>query len=140
MCRFESTVSCSEYDAMESENNGVNLSVLSDDGDLMQLRLDEQALRPDVVSDCDPMAPILRERGYARAALLSLADTDYVSSSGLALLLIWHKRFRKAGGKLVLHSITPPVMETLRILRMELVLNLAQDLTSALEAVRGDAT
>ena len=124
---------------MQAENNRVTLKVLSDDDNLLQLELAEQTLRADVVWDRDPMTPLLGERGYTRAALLSLADTAYVSSSGLALLLVWHKRFREAGGKLVYHSIRSQVMETLLILRMERVLNLAQDLRSALEVVQGDA-
>jgi anti-anti-sigma factor len=125
---------------MQEANGGVNVKVVSDDDDVLQLQLTEQALRPDADAEHDPMTPLLGERGYARAAALSLANTVYVSSAGLALLLRWHKRFREAGGKLILHSITASVMETLRILQMELVLNLAQDAGSALVAARGEAT
>jgi anti-anti-sigma factor len=123
---------------MQSAGNGVKVLVLSGEGDVLQLQLAGQALRPDEASDHDAIAPPLGERGYAQAVLLSLSGTEYVSSSGLALLLIWHKRFRETGGKLVLHSVTAPVMETMRILRMDTVLNLAGDLPGALEAVRGD--
>ena len=123
---------------MQSEDNAPKLEVVSDDGDFVQLRLAETELRPDMIPENDPLIALLGERGYARAALLSLAGTEYVNSCGLALLLIWHKRFRDAGGKLVLHSISSPMMETLQILRMELVLHLAGDLPSAMEALRGE--
>ena len=125
---------------MQPASGGVNVKKVSDNDDLLQLQLTEQALRPDADSEHDPMTPLLGERGYNRAAVLSLANTVYVSSAGLALLLVWHKCFREAGGKLVFHSITASVMEMLRILHMELVLNLAQDVNSALAAARGEAT
>ena len=125
---------------MQSENDGVTLKVLADGNGLLQLQLDEESLRPDIAVGHDPMAVLLGERGYGQPALLSLAETRFISSSGLGLLLIWHKRFRQAGGKLVLHSITTPVMETLRILRLEMVLNVAADTAAATEAARGDAT
>lgn len=72
--------------------------------------------------------------------VLGYRSTEYVNSCGLALVLVWHKRFRDAGGELGFHSIPSPVMETLRILRMELVLRVSRDVTSALEIVRGEAT
>ena len=116
----------------------MELKVLSDEDDVLQLQVVGRTLDGEIASEQDPMAPRLDERGYARRAVLSLADTDYVNSSGLALLLIWHKRFRDAGGKLVVHSIPVYVMETIRILRLELVLNLAEDASTALELVQGD--
>lgn len=125
--------------AMQSENQGELLRLLSDDADLLQLELVERSFHPDTASGLDAMGPLLGERGYARVVVLSLAATRFVSSSGLAALLTWHKRFRQAGGRLILHSITVPVMETLRVMRMERVLTVASDLASALEAVRGEA-
>jgi anti-anti-sigma factor len=116
----------------------VELKVLSDEHDLLEVQVEGRAVAGDVDPDEDPMARLLGDRGYARRALLSLAETEYIDSSGLALLLVWHKRFREAGGKLVVHSVPPHVMETIRILRMELVLHLADDASAAAELVRGD--
>jgi ABC-type transporter Mla MlaB component len=116
----------------------MELKVLSDDNDLLELQVVGRSVEGDVALDDDPMLGLLGDRGYARPALLSLAETEYINSSGLALLLVWHKRFRDAGSKLVLHSVPVFVMETLKILRMDLVLNLAEDAPTALKLVRGD--
>jgi anti-anti-sigma regulatory factor len=116
----------------------MQLKVLSDDGDLLRLEMVGRVVDVDVAWEEDPLADLLDDRGYARRVLLSLEDSDHVDSSGLARLLVWHKRFQEAGGKLILHSIPIPVMETLNILRMELVLQLAPDESSAIELARGD--
>lgn len=126
--------------AMQSEGKCELLRLLSDDAGLLQLELVERSFHPDTASGLDAIGPLLGERGYARVVVLSLAATRFVSSSGLATLLTWHKRFRQAGGRLVLHSITVAVMETLRVMRMERVLTVAPDLASALEAARGGAS
>ena len=116
----------------------MELKLLSDEDELLQVHVEGRTVEGEVFSDEDPMAGLLDDRGYARRTLLSLSETEYIDSSGLALLLIWHKRFRDAGGKLVLHSVPPHVMETIRILRMELILHLAEDASAAVELVRGD--
>jgi len=59
--------------------------------------------------------------------LLSLEATPFVDSSGLAWLVATHRRLREAGGKLVLHSIPPGVVDLLKIMSLDQVLNLADD-------------
>jgi hypothetical protein len=46
-------------------------------------------------------------------------------------MLTIHKRFRNTGGKIVYHSAPPLVQQTLDLLRMNLILHLAPDLTTA---------
>ena len=113
----------------------MQIEVLSDDGDVLRLQVVGRVVDVDLAWEQDPMGDLLDDRGYARRVLLSLNDSDHVDSSGLARLLVWHKRFQEAGGKLVLHSIPIQVMETLRILRMDLVLQLAPDESSALKLI-----
>jgi anti-anti-sigma factor len=116
----------------------MELKVTSSDQDLLGVQIAGRMLEADLEPESDPIRPLLDERGYARKVLLDLADCDFVSSSGLALLLVWHKRFSEAGGVLIIHSIPNQVMEVFKILRMELVLNLAEDKTAALQWVRGE--
>jgi anti-anti-sigma factor len=62
---------------------------------------------------------------YARRVFFDMSAVDYIDSSGVSWLLICHKRFREAGGKLVLHSIHPMVKQVLGVLKLERVLHLA---------------
>ena len=117
----------------------MRLEVLSDDGDVLRLQSVGRVVDVDLAWEHDPLGDLLGDRGYARRVLLSLDGSDHIDSSGLARLLVWHRRLQEAGGMLVLHSIPIQVMETLNILRMELVLQLAPDESSALELARGES-
>lgn len=75
---------------------------------------------------------------YARPVLLDLNYVDFIDSSGIGWLLGAHRRFRGAGGALVLHSIPPVVLHTLKVLRMESVFRLAKDESEARSIVRGE--
>ena len=59
--------------------------------------------------------------------LLDLGAADFIDSSGLSWLLMWHKRYASAGAKLVLHSIPPMVGDVLRMMRLDSVFNIAAD-------------
>ena len=65
--------------------------------------------------------------GYRQKVLLDLENTTFIDSSGISWLMICHKHFVQAGGKVVYHSAPPLVQQTLKLLRLNLVLNLADD-------------
>lgn len=75
---------------------------------------------------------------YSRPVLLDLNYVDFIDSSGIGWLLGAHRRFRGAGGSLVLHSIPPVVQHTLKVLRMESVFRLAKDESEARSLVLGE--
>ena len=83
-----------------------------------------------------PFEDLLGPDGYTRSVLVSLAEITYIDSSCLGWLLINHKRFCAAGGRLVVHSIPPSVMEILGLVRFELVLYVAEDEQAALTFLR----
>lgn len=74
---------------------------------------------------------------YSRTMLLDLSKCHYINSAGVAWLLIHHRRFQEAGGKLVLHSAPPVVMQIFNLMKMEFVLSLCQDLAEAERLVGG---
>jgi anti-sigma B factor antagonist len=117
----------------------MNLNVLGDDEEVLRLQVVGRVIQEDLDPDNDPLDGLLGDRAAARRVLLDLSQTDYIDSSGLALLLAWHKRLLRAGGKLVLHSTPSLVLDTIRILRMDLVLNLAKDESAALTLARGES-
>lgn len=47
--------------------------------------------------------------------ILELAGVDYVSSAGLRLLLLLHKRMEAGGGKLLLRHVNPGVLDILEM-------------------------
>jgi anti-anti-sigma factor len=74
---------------------------------------------------------------FARTVLLDLSATDYLDSSGISWLILSHKHFREAGGRLVIHSVPPLLQRILKLLRLFSVLNLAADERAARELVAG---
>ena len=70
---------------------------------------------------------------YSRKVMVDLSKCHYVNSGGVAWLLIHHRRFQEAGGKLVLHSASPVVRQIFNLMKMELVLSFCND---ALDAER----
>jgi len=89
----------------------------------------------------DPGRDLLRNAlgpDYAKnKVLFSLEKVTYIDSSGISWLLVAHKHFVQGGGKLVLHSAPPLVEQVLRLLKMQLVLNLAADEASARALLEG---
>ena len=118
----------------------MELNRLSDDGDVVRLEVADRTVQCAASPDMEPMGDMLGSRGFAGKALLSLLETEFIDSSGLWWLLLCHKRFTEAGGKLVIHSVPGNVLDTMLMMRLEAVLQLADDEPAALELVRGDST
>ena len=72
-------------------------------------------------------------------ALLSMADVPFLDTRRIGWLLSAHKRFREAGGRLVLHSVRLRARETLEFLRLDRVLDIAKDEAATLESLRTSA-
>ncbi|MFZ5831914.1 MAG: STAS domain-containing protein [Planctomycetota bacterium] len=70
-------------------------------------------------------------------AYVDLGETDFVDSSGLSWLLVWHKRYAMAGSRLIIHSVPATVKDVLRMMRLDMVLDLAVDQESAEASARG---
>ncbi|MHC4406386.1 MAG: STAS domain-containing protein [Planctomycetota bacterium] len=109
------------------------LKVLSDDGHVLRIRAAGRIAERDVPRQLDMFDEVLGSHGYDRNVLLSLADTQFIDSSGLSWLVVCHKRFCQAGGKLILHSLTPQIMQLLRLMRLDLAFHLAPDEAAAME-------
>jgi len=114
----------------------MDLRLLSDDGDVLWLEMVGPTVQSDITPDLKPFEDLLGPGGYARNVLLSLADIALIDSRCLSWLLVIHKRFCQAGGRLVVHSIKPQVMEILEVARFERVLYIGEDETAALEVLQ----
>lgn len=107
------------------------------DGDVRRLRLTGRLVQSELARQSEAVEQSLAVGGKPRAVLLDLSDADFIDSSGLSWLLVWHKRHRAAGGRLILHSLPSLVMDVVKMMRLDLVLDLADDEDAALAMARG---
>ena len=101
------------------------------DGECISVDTEGKITQSDFSPGAEPLAQLLGPDVYKRVVLLNLSESDYIDSSGVGWLLNIHKRFREAGGSLVIHSLSPMVTQILRVLKMEQVLQVASDVSSA---------
>lgn len=110
----------------------MKLSVQSREGDVCRIRLQGRVSQRDVTSGEEPIAELLGENAYAHKFLLDLNEVETLDSSGVNWLLICQKRIRQAGGRLVLHSLSPIARNVIKVLNLQAVFQLADDESQAL--------
>jgi anti-anti-sigma factor len=102
----------------------MKLQVAGDDGQVVRLQVEGQITQRDVHFSSDPLVDLAGPDVYTKQLLIDLTRAPMVDSSGISWLIAAHKRCREKGGRLVIHSYTPPVANTLRLLKMDRVLSL----------------
>ena len=113
----------------------MKLQLISVEGDAVYVRV-EGPLTPGTAGlTDDPMEQLIDPRGYSRTIVLNLQQAEWIDSSGLAWILGWERRTRKAGGSLALCAPPPRISEVLRLSRMEQVLTIWPDETAARAAL-----
>lgn len=108
------------------------LTLIANDADPLRLQAAGRIMHSQFGEEPDSLRMLTGPNGYARRVLVSLEQVRYIDSAGIGWLLSSHKRFQKGGGKLVLHSVPESVMATLKVLRLDTILNIAPDETAAL--------
>lgn len=116
----------------------MQLTMISDDSSFVRLRCEGQMSQSDFQPGVDPLESLLGRDCFSRKVLLNLEKTEYIDSSGISWLIVCHKHFLKAGGKMVLHTIPPMVYQALQWLRMPLILHLADDEAAAVALASGE--
>lgn len=76
----------------------------------------------------------LREAGAARVAV-DLSGVDYIDSAGVGALVRIFNSFQQSGGRCRFFAPSKRVLQLLRMVRLDTVLELAEDERSALEAL-----
>lgn len=66
-----------------------------------------------------------------------MAGVELVDSAGMSWLVVQHKRFCDAGGKLVIFAVPFTIMESLKVMRLDQVLNVAKNESDALQQAEG---
>lgn len=126
---FEEKPTSDETPAME-------INSLGDAGDVARLSVRGHIVQTTLPSS-DPLGDVLGKAIYGRKVLLGLAEARLVDSMGLGWLLKCNKRFREAGGTLVIHSIPPVVLDMMKVMGLNQVLKLSDDEESALATIQG---
>ena len=116
----------------------MQFTVASHAEDVTRLRCEGEITQHNLVPNRDPVEDLLGPALYRRRALLDLGPTSYIDSSGISYLLGVHKRFRQAGGLLVLHSAPPTVMQVFKLLKLPMVMSIAADEAEA-QKLAGEA-
>ncbi len=118
----------------------MKLQVAGDDGQVVRLQIEGQITQRDLHFNSDPLVDLVGPDVYAKQLLIDLTRAPMVDSSGISWLIAAHKRCREKGGRLVIHSYTPPVANTLRLLKMDRVLSLCMTQRDAEALARKAAT
>ena len=79
---------------------------------------------------------LVGENWAKRPIGLGFSEASYIDSAAIGWLLSLHKKMDEAGGKLVLHSMSPSVQRVLTMMRLDSVLNIVVDKADAVEALK----
>jgi len=118
------------------------LAILSSQDDVVRMQLSGQVVQAILPELSRQMETLLGPEAHRGKVLLDMAQTTFIDSSALGWLLGCSKRFRESTGRLVLHSVAPVVLDVLRVMRLDRVLQIAEDERAALalaQAPQGDA-
>ena len=74
--------------------------------------------------------------GGERRVLLECSRLEYISSSGLRVVLMAAQRLEQLGGKLVLAGLSGPIRRIFNVAGFTSILTICDSLEAALEAVR----
>jgi anti-sigma B factor antagonist len=78
---------------------------------------------------------LVEERNEPRIAI-DLVNVDYLSSSGVAILVGIKRRIDARNGKVVLFHLQPIVLDLLKVMRLDQYLNIVDDESAALASLR----
>ena len=115
----------------------MKMTVAASDGELVRVALSGPVTQRELAPMAEPLQDLLGPSAYGKRVMLDLCDVSYLDSSGIGWLLACHKRMRQAGGRLVLHSYSPIVSNVLRVLKLERVLDLAENAAAAEKTALG---
>jgi len=115
----------------------LEVQVVSQEGNLVRMQAAGRLVHGTLAESPDPIGTLLGKDTFSRTVLLSLAQVTFIDSSGIGWLLGCRRRFREGGGKFVIHSVPPVVLDIMRVMKLEHVLRLAEDEDAALAMVQG---
>jgi anti-anti-sigma factor len=116
----------------------MKLTLVSSDNEVTRIQNEGDITQMDFRAGTDLLANLLGADCYSRKVLLNLEKTPYIDSAGVGWMVMCHKHFKEAGGRLVIHSVPPMVNQILRLLRMPDILYMAGDDAAARALALGE--
>jgi anti-sigma B factor antagonist len=116
----------------------MKLSIDSDDGQTVKMKVAGSVTQQEITLMADPVSDLLGPEAYRRRVCMDLGNAGFLDSSGINWLILNHKRFRENGGKLVLHSLPPLVMNVIKVLKMHRVFDIAESPQAAFALASGE--
>ena len=122
----------------------LKLKVVSIDGDVVRVAADGDVVVAGTPAESvNPLAGLLGARWWAQKVIVDFSGTTYIDSAGIGWLIGSAKQFRKDGGVMVLHSLSPRVRQMLDMLKIGLMVPIAANAAAAVEiatkpAAQGD--
>ena len=118
----------------------MQLSIESEDNGVVQVKSSGRITQDQLAKKPDPLGDLLGAGAFSRNVLLDMSDTEFLDSSGVSWLLVSHKKFQEEQGRLIIHSVPPIVLNVIKILRMNLVFELAENEQKALAKIQEKAS
>jgi anti-anti-sigma factor len=122
----------------EWEVSGMRCDVVTAGDACSEVRLSGRITSDVVANRGDHLRELLGEQAYSGRVLVDLSGTDFLDSSGIGWLLDQHRRCKRAGGTLVLHSIPPMVSRVVQLMNLHHAFHIAPDAATA-HAIPGAA-
>ena len=116
----------------------MKLSIQSHENGVIKLHVAGNVSQRAVMLDSEPLAALLGQDAFRETILLDMSEVAALDSSGVNWLLICQKRMREADGRLVLHSLSPIAKNVIKVLNLQTVFTMANDVADAQSLVDGD--
>ena len=117
----------------------MKLSIQSQESGIAQVQIEGRISQRDFVSEQEPLQLTLGQDAFEHSVLLDMSEVEAIDSSGVNWLLNCQKRMGEAGGNLVLHSLSPIARNVIRVLNLQTVFALANDVSQAQTFLDGDS-
>jgi anti-anti-sigma factor len=118
------------------EFSSMKLDLLSNENKLMRVQNSGTITLVDVNGD-NPLEELLGPDCFQNKILLDLEQTNYIDTAAVSWLIHCHKECQNAGGRFIIHSVPPMVLQMLELLRMNEILNMVGDQAQALAMAQG---
>src|SRR5262249_35113948 len=116
---------------LDGERGVMQIQLLADEGNLVRMAIAGPLDSLNASAEADVLVNILHRRTQGRTVLMDLTRATFINSSGVSWMLICNKHLDEGGGRLIVHSVPPLIMQILQFFRMNKILTLASDEAAA---------
>jgi anti-anti-sigma factor len=114
----------------------MKLKLLSAEKNLVHVECSDTITLIDV-QERDPLDALLGVGCAIRPIMLDMSQVSYIDTAAVSWFIRCHKACKETGGCFVIHSVPPMVLQVLQLLRMDQILNIAEDERKARTIVEG---